>query len=340
MKVCSRWILLIVLILPGIQISGEEIYIAPLVSVDEGEESYLIDEEFREAIYESIEEQKGFLGVTILKTRGKIKTVRSSYDALKVCREEKIKYLIYGWVRVSEYTYEGELRVFDGEGRKNIISVYEKDGKKEYEKFIKRLSGKVLENLQEIFYIPKEENIERESKINVALDIGYWSFMNKAYGKYLVGIIDIGLGLEIIPNDKIIYIKKHPLYMAVGMYLDYRLGLSKKGAVKGYLNNLNGTGYVNTSVNLNENHHLGGKIGILYALDILRYQDKYSDAKTESSGSFGMLLGVVYKYEVNEKIKITFTNEIEIIFFKKVMSKYIGKVGLEFEVFKKEYKRK
>lgn len=39
-------------------IYGQQLYIAPIVSVDEGEESYGIDEQFREDIYTSIEEQK------------------------------------------------------------------------------------------------------------------------------------------------------------------------------------------------------------------------------------------------------------------------------------------
>jgi lipoprotein len=39
-------------------IYGQRVYIAPIVSVDEGEESYGIDERFREDIYASIEEQK------------------------------------------------------------------------------------------------------------------------------------------------------------------------------------------------------------------------------------------------------------------------------------------
>ena len=115
---------------------GERVYIAPILSVDAGEERYEIDERYQDDIYKGLEEQKGALEMMVVKTPAQIKTVRSSYDALKVCKEEKIEYLLYGWVKKGEHTYEGELRIFDGEGRKNIYTVYEKDGAAEYEAFI------------------------------------------------------------------------------------------------------------------------------------------------------------------------------------------------------------
>lgn len=332
--------LLLAIMIIFIRLEGEQVYIAPLLSVDEGEESYETDTKLQDDICESIEEQKEFLGVEIIKTGKKIKQVRSSYDALKLCREEKIKYLIYGWIKKSEYTYEGELRIFDGEGRKNIFTVYEKDGVDNYEKFIKNISKKVLESLHEIFYIPKQEEAEKYSKINVGPDIWYWTFMNKSWVKYMSGTIGIGGSFEIIPDDSVFFIKTYPVYFSVGLSLDYRLAVNRKEAVKSYLNNINAVGYTNMYINFYDIHRVYGKAGVLYALDILQYQDKYSDGKVSTSGAVGLIIGFGYKYSVSEKIKIIFANEAEFVFYKKVMSKYLGKVGVEFEVFKKEYKRK
>ena len=332
--------LLLAIIIIFIRLEAEQVYIAPLLSVDEGEESYETDTKLQDDICESIEEQKEFLGVEIIKTRKKIKQVRSSYDALKLCREEKIKYLIYGWIKKTEYTYEGELRIFDGEGRKNIFTVYEKDGIENYEKFIKNISKKVLDSLHEIFYIPKQEEVEKYSRINVGTDIWYWTFMNKALVKYMSGTIGIGGSFEIIPDDSVFFIKTYPVYFSVGLSLDYRLGVNRKEAIKSYLNNINAVGYTNMYINFYDIHRVYAKAGVLYSLDIVSYQDKYSDSKVNTSGAVGIITGIGYKYAVTEKIKIIFANEFEFVFYKNVMSKYIGKVGVEFEVFKKEYKRK
>lgn len=333
-------VLAILFMIIFIRLEGEQVYIAPLLSVDEGEESYEADTKLQDDICESLEEQKEFLGVEIIKTGKKIKQVRSSYDALKLCREEKIKYLIYGWIKKSEYTYEGELRIFDGEGRKNIFTVYEKEGVENYEKFIKNISKKVLESLHEIFYIPKQEEVEKYSRINVGPDIWYWTFMNKSWVKYMSGTIGVGGSFEIIPDDSVFFIKTYPVYFSVGLSLDYRLAVNRKEAVKSYLNNINAVGYTNMYINFYDIHRVYGKAGVLYALDILQYQDKYSDGKVNTSGAVGLIIGFGYKYSVSEKIKIIFANEAEFVFYKKVMSKYLGKVGVEFEVFKKEYKRK
>ncbi|WP_253692061.1 hypothetical protein [Treponema sp. OMZ 791] len=122
--------------------------------------------------------------------------------------------------------------------------------------------------------------------------------------------------------------------------MDYRLGVNRKEALKSYLNNLNAIGYTNIYMNFYDIHRIYGKAGVLYGLDIVSYQDKYSDGKVNTSGAVGIITGIGYKYSVNDKIKIMFANEFEFVFYKKVMSKYIGKIGVEVEVFKKEYKRR
>ena len=127
-----------------ITLNAEQIYVAPILFVDENEERYEADENFQDDLTYELNEKKEFLGIEVIKTRSHIKNIRSSYDALKLCKEEKISYLIYGWVKKTEYTYECEIRIFDGEGRKNIFTVYAKDGKENYEKFIENISEKIL----------------------------------------------------------------------------------------------------------------------------------------------------------------------------------------------------
>ena len=317
---------------------GEQVYIAPILTVDEGGESYGIDERYRDDIYTSIEEQKGALAMTAVKTPAQIKTVRSSYDALKVCKEEKIAYLLYGWIRKSEQTYEGEIRIFDGEGRKNIYTVYEKGGAEDYEAFIQNISRKVVRKLEELFYLPAEEKDETHSKINVQAEIGYWTFMNKDWLKYLTGTISVGGGLEVIPKDVVFSWKKINMYFSIGFAADYRLAVSGKEAIKSYLHSIDIAGYTNVYVNFHNEHTIYGKTGVFYDFDILSYSDKYADGKVSYSGAIGMVFGLGYKYGISEKVKLVFESDFECIFYKKVMGKYKGTFGVEVEVFKKEYK--
>lgn len=328
----------VIAVLHTVAAHGERVYIAPILSVDAGEERYEIDERYQDDIYQSLEEQKGALEMMVVKTPAQIKTVRSSYDALKVCKEEKIEYLLYGWVKKSEHTYEGELRIFDGEGRKNIYTVYEKDGAAEYEAFIRNISGKVVEKLRELFYLPAEEEGETHSKINVQAEIGYWTFMNKDWLKYLTGTISVGGGLEVIPKDVAFSWKKINMYFSIGFAADYRLAVSGKEAIKSYLHTVDIAGYTNVYVNFHNEHTIYGKTGVFYDFDILSYSDKYADGKVSHSGAVGMVFGLGYKYGINEKVRLLFENDFECIFYKKVMGKYKGTFGVEVEVFKKEYK--
>ena len=329
----------IITVLHTVAAHGERVYIAPILSVDAGEEGYEIDERYRDDIYTSIEEQKGALEMMVVKTPAQIKTVRSSYDALKVCKEEKIEYLLYGWIKKGEHTYEGELRIFDGEGRKNIYTVYEKDGAAEYEAFIRNISGKVVGKLRELFYLPAEGNDETHSKINVQAEIGYWTLMNKDLVKYLTGTISVGGGLEVIPKDVVFSWKKITMSFSIGFAADYRLAVSGKEAIKSSLHTMNIIGYTNMYLNFRNAHRIYGKAGVLYDFDILTYTDKYAEKNTANSGAIGIVGGVGYKYGVSEKVGLIFESDFECIFYKKkITGKYKGTFGVEVEVFKKENK--
>lgn len=329
----------VIAVLHTVAAHGEYVYIAPILSVEEGDEGYELDERYQEALYQSLEEQKGALAMTAVKTPAQIKTVRSSYDALKVCKEEKIAYLLYGWIRKSEQTYEGELRIFDGEGRKTIYTVYEKDGAEDYEAFIQNISGKVVGKLRELFYLPDRDENKTHSRINVQVEIGYWTFMNRDWSKYLTGTISVGGGLEVIPNDGAVLTKKMNLYFSIGFAADYRLAVSGKGAVKSYLHNVNIAGYMNTYLHFRNDHRIYGKMGVVYDFDILSYTDKYAATRVVNSGAVGIVAGLGYKYGISEKVKLVFESDFECIFYKEVMGKYKGTFGVEVEVFKKEHTR-
>lgn len=330
----------VIAVLHTVAAHGEHVYIAPILSVEEGEEGYELDERYQDDIYKSLEEQKGALDMMAVKTPAQIKTVRSSYDALKVCKEEKIAYLLYGWIRKSEQTYEGEIRIFDGEGRKTIYTVYEKDGAEDYEAFIQNISRKVVRKLEDLFYLPDRDENKTHSRINVQVEAGYWTFINKAWLQYLSGTVSAGGGLEVIPKDVVFSWKKINMYFSIGFAADYRLAVSGKEAIKSYLHSIDIAGYTNVYVNFHNEHTIYGKTGVFYDFDILSYSDKYADGKVSYSGAIGMVFGLGYKYGISEKVKLVFESDFECIFYKEVMGKYKGTFGVEVEVFKKEYKER
>ena len=193
--------------------------------------------------------------------------------------------------------------------------------------------------MQELFYLPAEEKDETHSKINVQAEIGYWTFMNKDWLKYLTGTISVGGGLEVIPKDVVFSWKKINMYFSIGFAADYRLAVSGKEAVKSYLHNVNIAGYMNTYLHFRNDHRIYGKMGVVYDFDILSYTDKYADTRVVNSGAVGIVAGLGYKYGISEKVKLVFESDFECIFYKEVMGKYKGTFGVEVEVFKKEHTR-
>lgn len=324
----------IIFITLSISLSSETIYVAPILFINSGNENYISDIEFQENFVTELNNKKGLLQIEIKKTNNKA-DLRSSYDALNLCKSEKIAYLIYGWVKKTDYFYECELRIFDGEGRKNIYTVYGKDSIDDKNKFIENTSQKILEKLKDIFFVPERED-KFKTLINVQTKIGYWLFTNKAWANHITGIMVIGNGFELIPVDLVAYAKKAKLSFSIGMHFDYLLGISKKNTLPSYLSTLSINLFSNSYFKLHELHSVFFSFGILYALDILYYKDMYEKAKINTFSAFGMNFGIGYKYTFKENISLILELNQEFVFYSKPMSKFYLNLGIDFLVFSKE----
>ena len=236
----------------SIRLAAEEIYVAPFLFVDGGNEDYVLDQDFQEAFVKELNKKKSLLQVEIKKTNDKTE-VRSRYDALSLCKRAKIAYLLYGWIKKTEYVYECEIRLFDGEGRKNIYTIYNKDEVGDREKFIENASEKIIEKLRELFYIPEKE--DTFTTINVHTGIGYWLFTNKAWANHITGTIKLSNGFEVIPVNLVGYAKTAKLCFSVGLNLDYLVGVNKKDTLPCYLNTINTNLFTNAYFTIHDIHN-------------------------------------------------------------------------------------
>lgn len=318
-------------------LTAEEIYVAPLLFVNNGSEDYISDRNFQEAFVKKLNEKKNLLQIEIEIEKTNDKTeIRSSYDALSLCKREKIAYLLYGWIKKTEYVYECEIRLFDGEGRKNIYTIYEKDGADDREKFIENTSEKIIKKLKELFYVPEKEDTFT-TQINVHTGIGYWLFTNKGWADHITGTIKLNNGFEVIPVDLVGYAKKAKVCFSVGLDLDYLLGVGKKNSIPAYLNTLTTNLFTNAYFTIYDVHSVYLDFGVLYALDMTHYKDMYDKAKINAFSGFGMNFAIGYKYLFTEKTGVILELDEELIFYSRVMSKFSGKIGFDFLVYNKEH---
>lgn len=321
----------------SMKLIAEEIYVAPFLFVDGGSEDYVLDKGYQDIFIKKLNEKKELLQIEIKKTDEK-KEIRSSYDALRLCKMERIAYLIYGWIKKTEYVYECEIRVFDGEGRKNIYTIYNKDGIEDKEKFIADTSKKIIEKLRALFYVPEKEDTFT-TLINVHTGIGCWLFSNKAWSNHITGIIKLSNGFEVIPVNLVGYAKKAKLCFSVGVNLDYLFGVNKKNSLQAYLNTINVNLFTNAYFTVEDAHSVYLSFGVLYALDIIHYKDMYDKAKINVFSGIGMNVGIGYRYMFTEKIGLILSVKEELIFHSKVMTKFSGELGFNFLVYSKEHLR-
>lgn len=331
----KKVLLPVIMFLLSIRLAAEEIYVAPFLFVDGGNEDYVLDQDFQEAFVKELNKKKSLLQVEIKKTNDKTE-VRSRYDALSLCKRAKIAYLLYGWIKKTEYVYECEIRLFDGEGRKNIYTIYNKDEVGDREKFIENSSEKIIEKFRELFYVPEKDDIFT-TLINVHTGIGYWLFTNKAWANHITGIIKLTNGFEIIPVDIVGYARKAKVCFSVGLDLDYLLGVGKKNSIPAYLNTLTTNLFTNTYFTIHDIHSVYLDFGLLYTLDIIHYKDMYDKAKINAFSGFGMNFAIGYKYLFTKKTGVILELNEELIFYSKVMSKFSGKLGFDFLVYNKEH---
>lgn len=148
-----------------------------------------------------------------------LESPRTSLEAAALCEARQIELLLYGYLRWSEYTWEGEVKLYDHRERRVLKRFFSRDDAAESERFIRDLAEKIVSYLYDDLGLasaipesPPERNI-----LAVPFQLGYPIPCAGDWDRLTMGIGRIETGLLFTPL--------RPLWQAKGKSWEFQTGL-------------------------------------------------------------------------------------------------------------------
>jgi len=318
-----------------------DIYVAPLLYVDETAEN----------ARDAVRLQADLLGALWAVETGVmlqfkkvndngINPPESRLDALTVCRNEQIDYLLYGYVAKKTYNLQAEIRLFDYENRVVIQSFYASDTHENYNRLIEDIAGKILDYIDKTFKLDIKTEKTAATRLEMPVFISYWTPMDSNWAKVMLGTVNTGGGLMVIPTDSLFTVKGMRFFLAAGLEIKYRLGIGNPASYESFNNTLYFTIPVQLNMALTERHRLFISVGYTYFLEIFSIKDKYEDSKTHIYNNMGMYAGFGYIFSINKTLALLFRSDFDFLFNGYPLITFSPTIGVDFQVYGKEITKK
>jgi hypothetical protein len=265
---------------------------------------------------------------------------QSLLDAVRVCRDERIDYLLYGYVAKKAYSFYGEIKLFDYEKRNIIRVFYGTDDLDRFERMMADLAGKISAFINDEFHLNIIEPGPEYTELWAPAGIGYWTPMERRWTSLLIGTVLLDAGIRFTPRDRLFVLFGRAFYVSLAADISWRLGVGSQSAYEGTVNSVTAGGLLRLHMKLDDEQQLFAGGGVLYSLDMVRIKEPYEDRETKLFNTAGLAVSLGYSFQVNQRIYLFFDNIFEVRFYPVPMASYAPRAGIAFLILRQEAVRK
>ena len=332
--------LAVIILLPP-NLFGMEVFIAPILYVDETEDGGRSKDRVQ---YDLLRDLRSVETGIVLRFNDlnddRINPPQSLTDAVTVCRNWRIDYLLYGYVTKRSHTFQMEVRLFDYGKRQVLQSFFGMDDGGNYERMVKDVCLKILSYIGNTLNVALKPEKTAMTRISVPAFLGYWTPADTDWVKVMLGTFTAGSGFEFVPSDNMFVLRGLKFYVSTGAELRYRLGVGNPDGYEAYNHTLFFTAPVRLNVLLYGQHELSFGPGFAYFLEFFSMKDKYDKTRVHVYNNVGFNLCLAYRFLLNDKMTLFFRNDFDFLFNEKSLVSYSPAVGLNVKVYEKEAAKK
>ena len=334
MKKKSLFILLFIFGIPSL--FALEIYVAPISFIEE--EKVLSKIEIASAIAREagayLSGNKLFFGE--VKNQEQNAPV-SMIDAIKVSKEERADYLLYGFVEKKEYTYRAEIRLLDFEKREIIKIFYSSDDIENYERVIKDISYKIVSYLDDLFALGIKEEKQGNLILSIPISFGYWSYISSEWKDTVTGTGAVSTGFDLIPNDRGLQNFKHKTYLSCGLNLEYRYGIGKENIELKDMRIITLGFPIRVHIESpSKEHGVIFGFGFFYEVDLVNIEEIYGENKSSLFTHIGVMGSIGYQWRLSKRIRIAVDNVVDLGFQNPPMVSFSPRIRILSSIYIKE----
>jgi hypothetical protein len=319
-----------------------DIYIAPFLYVDEAEDRVSQQSGAHNDVLRQlnrIETGAALQFFPVDNTR--MNPPQSVLDAVRVCRDERLYFLLYGYVTKKDYTYYAEIRLYDYEKRAIIQSFYGADDHGNYERMIEDMAHKIVRYVDGEFHLAIAFDEPEYYEFWLPFNAGYWTAMGRQWTDLLLGVAAVSAGVEFIPNDRQAVLLGKSFYASVGISAGYRFGMGNEPVAyeaADHIITVKGSGRLH--MRLSPQHSLFVGFGVSYSADILRASEHYLEPRNRVYHTPGIEGSLGYYFKITPEWALSIENIFERRFFSPPMIVYSPRVGAAWRFYRREVIKK
>jgi hypothetical protein len=317
------------------------VHIAPILYVDETAGNTRETDRVQRDLLSALRKEETGITLQFDSLSGsRINPPQSLPDAITVCRDERIEYLLYGYVTIRQHTIHAEIRLFEYETRRVMQSFFGMDSTAHYNRLLEDIAWKILSYISETFHPEIKKDKTEMTRLLIPAMLGYWTPLDSSWAEVMLGTFSLGSGFVFIPTDNLFMFRGMSCYLSSGMEIKYRLGAGNPSGYQAFNHTLFITVPLRLHVPLTQEHQVFLGLGYTYFLEFFAIADKYSNTEIHVFNNMGMQISIGYRYVFNQKLTFFFRNDIDFLFNRHSLITYSPVIGIDIQVYEKEMKRR
>ncbi len=250
-------------------------------------------------------------------------------------------YVLFGFVRRSDYSVSAEIRLLDVAARSVVKSFYSSDCPDEDDRLYSDLSVKIVDHLERFLGLPSSVRDERKRWLGfeLPLTVGYWTPVSSEWLRLLAGTGAASVGADLVYDDGESRFGGKSAFVSFGLRLGYRYGIGDPETYQASLHCLDSLFLLRYHVRLAESHEASVSAGISFSTDVRSMTERHSRESSGVDGVLGCFLGLGYRFLVSDSWGITLESGFLYQFYDEPLLNWSPRIGVSRELSRKELKR-
>jgi len=256
---------------------------------------------------------------------------RTYLEAARDCESLGYAYLLYGFVKRTEYSLYAELKLLERDGKEVAAAFISSDDTAHYDRLMDDLALKLTSYLRnDLGLVPAPTPRQPDRNLIVTpLGAGWWAPMGGAWSQAVAGLAAADLSVRFVPARPLFTLWARPCWLAFGLDLAYALGSNQPGVENFFLHAARVRLPVEAFMDLGGGHRIGLGAGPLIEVDTMAKSQLYGSTVVSSTVAPGASVSLIYHYVLTPAVTLGLVNTVDAALYSTPLLSWSPKIVIE-----------
>ncbi len=279
----------------SVQVWSFELALADIYQYSPDGESFTV-KTITEDLYKSLRktDREGVLSLSEIKGGGIPKSI---LDAAALSERKNLNYLLYGFLKVTESSYDFEVKLYDREAGEIQKVFYAKESLDNYGDLVETMSRRITGYLYKTLGVTRrKEAAEKERGVmDIESGLGWWIPFNP-WAEVLMGLGSFHVSGNLTPLSPLFTWDIYGFTPGYGISLEYAPGMNREGYESSFFHTIRFGFPVTLSVLWHYRNRVNLQLAPELQVDVLVQDRLYGSVVNKTSAAFSLGISAGYEY--------------------------------------------